>query len=210
MYNIILDKTSSDFLFEIEKTEGLVELTTSDYGWDNFRYKSDLFRMAHVERYYDEKINVLHVTTFPHFWSPEPIFGFDVIMTNDVPIGAYMDLSPIVHERQYNEKIDWIETKPKPEWATVFSKNFILIKPNSMEELQKFCDYGLSIYKWYIKDVLSQKNTDNIETIIQKQNTYCDIQSSNPRTYNVLKSKLGETTAKYFMENILFPKIIRY
>jgi hypothetical protein len=45
------------------------------------------------------------------------------------------------------------------------------------------------------------------EDIIKVQNNYCDIQSKNPRTYNVLKAKIGEERAKYFMEQILFPQI---
>lgn len=210
MYNKILDKTSIEFLHLIEHTTNLVELTTEDYGWDNFRYRSDIFRMAHVERYYDDKINVLHVTTFPHFWSPEPIFGFDVIMTNDVPIGAYMDFSPVINKYNFDDDISWSEKKPLPEWANVFSENFILIKPNSSEELEKFCKFGLSKYKWYLDEILTKSSKDDINIIIEKQNNYCEVQSHNPRTYNVLKAKLGESTAKYFMEKILFPKIIRY
>ena len=33
------------------------------------------------------------------------------------------------------------------------------------------------------------------------------LQASNPRTYSALKALIGEKEAKYFMENILFPKI---
>ena len=39
------------------------------------------------------------------------------------------------------------------------------------------------------------------------QNKYCEVQASNPRTFNVLKAKIGEARAKYFMEEILFPQI---
>jgi hypothetical protein len=43
--------------------------------------------------------------------------------------------------------------------------------------------------------------------IIELQNNYCKVQSANPRTFNVLKAKIGEERAKYFMEEILFPQI---
>jgi hypothetical protein len=46
-----------------------------------------------------------------------------------------------------------------------------------------------------------------IESIVAAQNRYCDNQQKNQRTLNVLKAKLGEERAKYFMTEILFPNI---
>jgi hypothetical protein len=43
--------------------------------------------------------------------------------------------------------------------------------------------------------------------VVEAQNYYCEQQSKNERTYNVLKAKLGEERAKYFMDTVLFPKI---
>jgi hypothetical protein len=209
MYNF-LDEVSYSFLDVINSVDNVVELTTEDYGWSNYRYKSDVFRMAHVERYTDSKVDVLHITTFPHHWSPEPIFGFDVILTDNNPIGAYMDLSPGLKTYPFDEDVVWDERKPLPEWATVFSDRFILIKPSSMDELKRFCDWAISKYNWYINDILHMKETGDYKKIIEIQNNYCEIQSKNPRTYNVLKKKIGEISATYFMENILFPKIKFY
>ena len=62
----------------VEKAPNCQPLHTDDYGWENHRYESKHFRLAHVERYADGKIEVLHFTTFPHKWSPEPIFGLSV------------------------------------------------------------------------------------------------------------------------------------
>lgn len=210
MYNLLLEKVSHQFLDVINSVDGVIELTTEDYGWSNFRFKSDYFRMAHVELYNDSKVNVLHVTTFPHHWSPEPIFGFDLIVSESNPIGAYMDFSPGLKTYTFDEDVEWNERKPIPEWATVFSDRFILIKPSSKDELNKFCDWAVEKYKWYIEDVLKKKETGDYKKIIEVQNRYCDVQSKNPRTYNVLKTKIGEQSAKYFMENILFPKIKFY
>jgi hypothetical protein len=42
---------------------------------------------------------------------------------------------------------------------------------------------------------------------VAAQNRYCENQQKNQRTYNVLKAKLGEERAKYFITNILFPKL---
>ena len=192
----------------VEKAPNCQPLHTDDYGWENHRYESKHFRLAHVERYADGKIEVLHFTTFPHKWSPEPIFGFDVITTEKIITGAYMDLSPILNTYPFDEGMDIGGRKPIPEWATVFSDRFIMIKPESDEEFIRFCDWVVDKYDWYLNSLLwLEKKTDGIEGVIEKQNIYCSVQASNPRTYSALKALIGEEKARYFMENILFPKI---
>ena len=63
-------------------------------------------------------------------------------------------------------------------------------------------------YDWYLNSLLwLEKKTEDIEGVIQKQNIYCSVQASNPRTYSALKALIGEEKARYFMENVLFPKI---
>lgn len=181
-------------------------LDTPDFGWQNYRYISDVFRLAHIERYSDNKIEVLHITTFPHQWSPEPIFGFDVIATKENVIGVYMDFSPIIHVYEFDDGFDFKERKPTPEWATVFSNQFICLKPIDDIEFMRFSDWVYQKYIWYL-EILKRKIVVNSNEIIQNQNRYCAVQASNPRTFNVLKAKIGEETARYFMEQILFPKI---
>jgi len=192
----------------VEQSPNCQPLHTDNYGWENHRYESKHFRLAHVERYADGKIEVLHFTTFPHKWSPEPIFGFDVITTEKIITGAYMDLSPILNTYPFDEGMDIGGRKPIPEWATVFSDRFIMIKPESDEEFIRFCDWVVDKYDWYLNSLLwLEKKTDDIEGVIEKQNIYCSVQASNPRTYSALKALIGEEKARYFMENILFPKI---
>jgi hypothetical protein len=192
----------------VEQSPNCQPLHTDNYGWENHRYESKHFRLAHVERYADGKIEVLHFTTFPHKWSPEPIFGFDVITTEKIITGAYMDLSPILNTYPFDEGMDIGGRKPIPEWATVFSDRFIMIKPESDAEFIRFCDWVVDKYDWYLNSLLwLEKKTDDIEGVIEKQNIYCSVQASNPRTYSALKALIGEEKARYFMENILFPKI---
>jgi len=122
----------------VELAPGCQPLRTDDYGWENHRYEAKHFRLAHVERYADGKIEVLHFTTFPHRWSPEPIFGFDVICTGKIVTGAYMDLSPIIATYPFDDGIDFRERKKIPEWATVFSDRFIMLNLIGAEEAQYF------------------------------------------------------------------------
>lgn len=206
-YTIFLDEIASLFeTYILTLTDTAIIIPTEDYGWSNIRYASDIFRLAHIERYSDTKIEVLHVTTFPHQWSPEPIFGFDVICTNNKVVGAYMDLSPGLISYPFDDVI-FKERKPLPEWATVFSDRFILLSPESDEEFVRFTRWACKKYVWYLTQ-LSQKAIGDEKAIIQKQNEYCKVQAQNPRTYNVLKHKIGEEKATYFMQHVLFPQII--
>lgn len=184
------------------------QIHTEDFGWINKRYRSELFRMAHIERYSDANIEVLHITTFPHPCSPEPIFGFDVITTKNGVTGCYMDLSPIINTYPFDDGVDFKERKPLPEWATVFSDRFILLKPVDDGEFTRFCDWVIDRYDWYVNSLLWLNRTaSNFKQVVEKQNHYCKIQSQNPRTFSALKAKIGEERAKYFMKEILFPQI---
>jgi hypothetical protein len=81
------------------------------------------------------------------------------------------------------------------------------MKPTSNEEFVEFCDWSVDRYDWYAYSILDREKKGNEEEIIHIQNNYCRVQSKNPRTYNVLKAKIGEERARYFMEEILFPQI---
>jgi hypothetical protein len=117
-----------------------------------------------------------------------------------------MDLSPGLIQYPFDEGMTFEERKPLPEWATVFSDRFILLKPKSDDEFVKFVEWTIQTYKWYLHQ-LAQKVTGNEHEITTVQNRYCEVQSSNPRTYSVLKTKIGEARAQYFMKHILFPII---
>jgi hypothetical protein len=207
-YKLYLDYLAERFQ-TIITAQNTTIIDTEEFGWTNHRYKADSFRMAHIERYTDAKVNVLHVTTFPNQWSPEPIFGFDIITNQNMVIGAYMDFSPGLKTYNFTEGITFEDRKPIPEWATVFSDQFLTLKPKDDDEFMRFCDWAIQKYEWYL-GILAEKHMVEWEEehqVIQLQNNYCKVQSTNPRTFNVLKAKIGEARAKYFMEEILFPQI---
>lgn len=204
---LMLDNIAQHLLELVQTAPDLQPIETENYGWINHRFSSRLFRMAHVERYSDGKIEVLHFTTFPHKWSPEPIFGFDVITTGKMITGAYMDLSPGLNQYPEVMQNDFKERKPIPQWATVFSDDFIMLKPESEAEFLRFVDWVYEKYDWYLNSLLWLERKGDESLITEKQNIYCQIQATNPRTFSALKALIGEEKAKYFMENILFPKI---
>ena len=184
------------------------EIPTKDYGWSNKRYVGDNFRMAHIERYSDKNLEVLHVTCFPNEKYSHPIFGFDIICTDKKPLAAFMDWSPVDSTLSYACEYDFEKPYPLPEWAKIiFSPMAVGIIPND-NELDKLTDIVIHNFDLYMKILEGAKqNEHRSEYIVSAQNRYCDNQQKNERTYNVLKAKLGEVKAKYFMETILFPKI---
>lgn len=207
-YKDNLDKTAKKIevlLLEICESQ---KINTDDFGWENNRYISDYFRIAHIERYSDKNLEVLHFTCFPNSDCPDPIFGFDIITTEKKCLASFLDWSPVINDVTYKSIYNFKTNYKLPDWANeIFSKDFIAIVPDD-DEFLIILDMLIDSLSKYLF-LLYKNNIDlkNTKLIIERHNHYCEIQQKNERTYNVLKSKLGEEKAKYFMSEILFPKI---
>lgn len=206
-YKQTLDNIARDIELIIVKNDG-TQIPTEDFGWSNKRYVGDEFRLAHIERYSDNNLEVLHITCFPNEQYQHPIFGFDIICTEKKPLAAFMDWSPVDNTISYWCGYDFEKEYPLPDWAKmIFSPLVIAVIPND-KELVKLSDIVEHSFDLYMKTLKGSKKSEyRSEYIVNAQNRYCDNQQKNERTYNVLKAKLGEEKAKYFMETILFPKI---
>lgn len=193
----------------ILEQKDVVELETEDFGWENYRYESPMFRLAHVERYFKDGLIVAHVTCIPHVNNPSPIFGFDIVGSEKTGkiSGAFVDWSPTLYDKRWHYT-RWSSARVLPEWATVFSDDFLAIRPNENEHDQLF-DFAYGALCHYF-ETLNKSTVSNdpkvVELIREKQTEYCEKQASNPRTFAALKQQLGEERARHFMENILFPK----
>lgn len=209
----ILDSTASGIQSIIfQEINDVTEIPTPDYGWENKRYISDSFRIAHIERYSERTLEVLHFTCFPHVTCPHPIFGFDVITTDQRPLAAFLDWSPVANDIKFYPSFKFIDIDyPLPEWAKViFSDNALAIVPRGTFDMEILQGVVLDSLKDYLSLLgACETKSDNISLIVDRQNFYCEKQQQNQRTYNVLKAKLGAEKAKEFMETILFPKIIK-
>ncbi len=203
-YKTLLDLTANS-LEDILIEDNGVMIATEDFGWENTRYLTDSLRIAHIERYSDRALEVLHFTAFPHVHCGDPIFGFDIICTDKKPLAAFLDLSPVTYRP--DQFIDHYFQKPYPlpEWAdNIFSDHAVAIIPNDGELVTLCSRLVPDLFENYI-DLLGTMSDPKL--VVEGQNYYCEQQLKNERTYNVLKAKLGEERAKYFMSTILFPKI---
>ena len=206
-YKILLDLTANRLEDIIIQCDGSLKIDTEDYGWENTRYISDLFRVAHSERYSDKNLEVLHFTCFPSIASGSPIFGFDIVSTDKRPLAAFLDCSPIIEDWTYKTNYKFNTPYKLPEWANnIFSKDAIAIVPDG-HELNVICDCAIEAFNQYVEMLSDTFPNYPATVVIEKQNYYCDQQQKNERTYNVLKAKLGENRAKHFMQTILFPKL---
>jgi len=203
---------SDSFIERLERESGVVPLDVDEWGWENYLYTSPKFRQAHIERYFHPHLMVLHITIFPHHNNTHPMFGFDLIgYPRKGVIGAgFLDWSPTY------QNLDW--TPPKfeqpydlPKWASgIFSDRFVACVPTKEEYDKLFVE----AYEMFTK-TLEQLEDESFQTddekiikkIVKKQNEYCERQWQNERTFGALKSKVGEEKARYFMRNILFPKV---
>ena len=86
------------------------------------------------------------------------------------------------------------------------------INNNASPEILKYVVItGKSFGEKYMERLNSDEDlTDDvseIEQIIARQNIYCEHQASNKRTMGALTANIGEEKARYFMTEVLFPKI---
>jgi hypothetical protein len=203
---------SDKFIKRLQSETDITPIETKDWGWENYLYSSPHFRQAHIERYFHDNLMVLHITIFPHKNNTHPIFGFDLIVLpkSDKISAAFLDYSPTY------TKLIWVSPQFKekyelPDWTDgIFSKYFVACRPEE-DEYQTLFDTALNMFDKTLKNVKSHiyitDDSSIISKIVDKQNTYCERQWGNKRTFGALKSKIGKEGAEYFMKNILFPKI---
>ena len=125
-------------------------------------------------------------------------------------IGAvFLDYSPVIYDNKWHDTT-WNKDRKLPDWATVFSKQFIAVRPIE-DEYEKLFETAWDVFKTYLDklnsgvDITTDEN--ELSSIITNQNEYCKHQASNKRTFGALKTQIGEERAKDFMTNILFPQI---
>lgn len=206
-YKMVLDSIANTVKeIIINKGEGK-QVEIENFGWTNLIYESKYFRFAHIERYSDKNLEVLHITTFPNKNNPSPIFGFDIITTDKKPLAAFLDYSPVVDNITYRSNKIFETPYNLPDWAKkIFSDHAIAIVPNE-KDMDVLSEVVGDAYAKYIDLCIGEHQTVDSEVVKERQNYYCEQQQKNERTFNVLKAKLGEDRARYFMNTILFPKI---
>lgn len=203
-YIELLDRTARQLNHTIKAMPGVVPMPTPEYGWENFRYSSPQFRMAHVEIFNQDRFMVVHTCVFPHIDDPAPIFGFDVIASHNKVTGVFLDLSPTVKDPGVFHVLKFKQQRERPEWGDIFSRNWIACRPDK-EEMMLIISEALRLIKYH--NTLLRQETSDVEAIRAGQNRYCTQQQQNEHTLRALKNLIGPDRAREFMETVLFPTV---
>lgn len=200
----IIEGTAKRLLRIIEHQHEVVPIPTPEYGWENHRFRSPRFRLAHVEIFNQDRFCVVHCCVFPHVNDPSPIYGFDVIAGESKVTGVFMDLSPVVEGNTSPFlQIDVGKARERPEWGEIFSPHWLACRP-SPEEMIMIGNEAVRVLVHYLA---SLGDVGNRDTIVAGQNRYCLNQRKNEHTRRALARLLGPHRAEEFMDQILFPTI---
>jgi hypothetical protein len=182
-----------------------------EHEWLNYFYNSTAFRHIHLEYYKTNKICALHLTILPTPFFDYPILGFDMISLGDKITGLFFDITPTITEYKdlsqnlihLNEKIKSVK-RPLPEWADIFSKNFVCVTPDA-QELPDIFNSVVSYIIGYLafSNLIINKYQQNIDV----QNRYCQGQKKNEKTFKALTAEVGKENAQLFFDDYLFPEI---
>jgi len=219
---IVWDKVSklaADITEKFNATGEVINGSSEDqYGWHNTLWSSNSYRRAHVEIVdFREtyKIYILHVTVFPHFHDPSPIYGFDAVCGPNKITGAFHDfshagdpLSPMYlwFKAQVNG-LEWNKPRQLPDWARAIFSPAMVAAGNLQDEseIDQLCDTALTTLDFYLNNV--GKEQQDVADYHMAQNRYCHYQKQNPHVINSMISMgIPEPNMKQFVREILFPE----
>ena len=198
-----------------EKAEGSLE---EQYGWHNTLWSSNRYRRAHVEIVdFREtyKIYILHVTVFPHFNDPSPIYGFDAVCGPNKITGAFHDFSHAGDPTSFMylwfkarvNGLEWNKPRQLPEWAQAIFSPAMVAAGNLQDEseIDQLCDTALTTLDFYLANI--GKDQESGSDYHMAQNRYCHYQKQNPHVINSMISMgVPEPKMKQFVREILFPE----
>ena len=197
-----LDEVARDFCKIIAAQPNSETVPTKDYGWENHRWTSPQFCMAHVEIFNQDRFMVVHCCVFPHVTDPAPIFGFDAIAGESKVTGLFFDLSPTVSKTAPFCNIQGLVNRDRPEWGNIFSENWIACRPTP-DQLEEIGTDAIRVLGEYLPS-LAQDHSEPV-TVAAAQDRYCLQQRKNEHTRRAVKNLLGDELAEEFMTTVLFP-----
>lgn len=183
--------------------------------WKNLLFIKGSLHYGHLEAFRSDKIEVLHANFYAHPLINAPDLGFDVIWLNGTCTGYFFDFSNNKialldeHLQRVGSRTSHLTNRPLPDWATTFSKNAILKRPEDELQLLEAFVYTVPAFGTWASFVNTeyQKLLDNdIESRqrIADRNSYINSLKQNPKTSMALTSLIGKEDAELFMNNILY------
>tara|TARA_Y100001968_G_C19453902_1_gene770743 strand:+ start:2307 stop:3053 length:747 start_codon:yes stop_codon:yes gene_type:complete len=183
----------------------------------NELHNSRGFRKLHLElARIGSGLQILHCVFFPEPTFNLPIFGVDLVVSSNNVSAAIVDLSPVSNDLPkeicsdinsiFDENFKTI--RPLPKWGTIFSPYVCFIKPESIDEENKF----LKLIERYLNALITYSVSIEPESYLspitierhKRQLTYCLQQKLNDKTRSVLAKTFSPNWADRYIDIVLF------
>ena len=216
-----VNKLAADITEKFNATGNVINGSSEDqYGWHNTLWSSNSYRRAHVEIVdFREtyKIYILHVTVFPHFNDPSPIYGFDAVCGPNKITGAFHDFSHAGDPTSFMylwfkaqvHGLKWNKPRKLPEWAQAIFSPAIVAAGNLREEaeIDQLCATAITTLDFYLNNV--GKEQQDVASFHMAQNRYCHYQKQNPQVIrSMISMGIPEDKIKKFVSEVLFPEVV--
>lgn len=204
----------------LNRSTGSRALENKNYNWYNKFFSSPYFRKAHVQivdRRDTHKVYILHVTVFPEYNDPSPIFGFDAVCGPNKITGAFLDYSNAGDPghsmmrwfAEQTSNTEWSKERNLPDWANqIFSPAMVAAgNVQTEEEVDRLCALTMRTLHYYLANVgYGQESGADFH---MAQNRYCYYQKQNPHVVRSMVS-MGEeeATIKRFVSELQFPETV--
>lgn len=214
-----ISKLADDITAKFNATGTTIDASSTDqYSWHNELWTSDRYRRAHVEvvdKREEHKIFILHVTVFPHFNDPSPIYGFDAVCGPNKITGAFHDFSHAGDPQSFMylwfkarvHELEWNKPRKLPEWAQQIFSPAMVAAGNLQDEaeIDQLCSTALTTLDFYLKNIgLEQQSGADFH---MAQNRYCYYQKQNPHVVNsMVAMDIPKPVIQQFVSEILFPE----
>jgi hypothetical protein len=209
---LVIDKFKQ---YSVETLKPEYEIHVDNFSWKNYIWTSDKFRRAHIEivdATATKKMWVMHMCIFPHYDSPDPIFGFDVVCGQNKITGAFHDFSKIGKSNLYDwyqnrmSSVQWSKPRELPEWAQkIFSPNMLAAgNIQTQEEYDQLVNTFIDNLDYYLYNIGSSVKDADFSSM---QNRYCKNQKLNPHTPAMMVNfGVDKQIFTNFMDEVLFPE----
>ena len=185
---------------------------------ENHCYQAPQFRKLHLElAQLGDRLNILHCVMFPHSNYELPIFGVDLVGSQDGIGAAIVDLSPVTSDRvlpkSYSKvlanlaKIRFSQPRNLPEWGDIFSEFCLFVRPSNSYEERLFFERVQKYLALHCQTALNESPVSSRvqqEQILSGQRYYCAQQQQNDKTRRVLEKSLGRTWTERYITQMLF------
>jgi len=184
---------------------------------ENKCYQTTQFRKLHLElAKVGQSLDILHCVMFPRTNYALPMFGTDLVGAKGQISAAVVDLSPLNPERKlpklYHHQLqslpiqEFSQPRQLPEWGEIFSEFCLFIRPNGLEEEQKFLSTVKSYLEIHCQQAIAQTpvTPEQQEEILKAQHHYSNQQRQNDKTRRVLEKAFGTEWTNHYLTTVLF------